>query len=76
MRHEYLSTSMVPSTEVQYIGFGPTSEDCIGIAYRLVPDRLDLYLSTPLPVANEMFVFVDKLREAVGELQDLLSTEN
>jgi carnitine O-acetyltransferase len=41
----------------------------------LLPDRFNLYLSTPLPVADEMFVFADKLRKALRELQDLLSTE-
>jgi carnitine O-acetyltransferase len=75
MREDYLSTSSAPSANIEYFGFGSTSNRCIGIAYVLLPDRLNLYLSTPLPVADKMFVFADNLREAVRELQDLLSTE-
>jgi carnitine O-acetyltransferase len=75
MRDDYLSTSSAPSTNIQYFGFGSTSSQCIGVAYVLLPDRFNLYLSTPLPVADEMFVFADKLRKALRELQDLLSTE-
>jgi hypothetical protein len=75
MRDDYLSTSSAPSTNIQYFGFGSTSSQCIGVAYVLFPDRFNLYLSTPLPVADEMFLFADKLRKAVRELQDLLSTE-
>jgi carnitine O-acetyltransferase len=76
MRDDYLSTSSAPSTNIQYFGFGSTSSRCIGIAYVLLPNRLNLYLSTPLSVADEMFAFADNLREAVRELQELLSTEN
>ncbi|MGP3999408.1 choline/carnitine O-acyltransferase [Streptomyces sp. 8N706] len=76
MRDDYLSTSSAPSTNIQYFGFGSTSSRCIGVAYVLLPDRFNLYLSTPLPVAEQMYVFADKLREAVGELQDLLATES
>jgi carnitine O-acetyltransferase len=75
MRDDYLSTSSAPSANIQYFGFGSTSNRCIGIAYVLLPDRLNIYLSTPLPVADKMFVFADNVREAVRELQDLLSTE-
>ncbi len=75
MRDDYLSTSSAPSTNIQYFGFGSTSDRCIGIAYVLLPDRLNLYLSTPLPVADQMYRFADKLREAVRELDDLLSAE-
>jgi carnitine O-acetyltransferase len=75
MRDDYLSTSSAPSTNIQYFGFGSTSNRCIGVAYVLLPDRLNLYLSTPLSAADEMFVFADNLRKAVRVLQDLLSTE-
>jgi len=75
MRDDYLSTSSVPSANVQHFGFGSTSNRCIGVAYVLLPDRFNLYLSTPLPVADEMFAFAGKLGEAVHELQELLSTE-
>ncbi|WP_239348075.1 choline/carnitine O-acyltransferase [Frankia sp. Cj5] len=75
MRDDYLSTSSVPSANVQYLGFGSTSSRCIGIAYVLLPDSFNLYLSTPLSVADEMTVFADCLREAVRELQELLASE-
>ncbi len=73
MRDDYLSTSAGPSTAIQYCGFGSTSSRCIGVGYVLLPDRFNLYLSTPLPVADQMYVFADKLRDAVRELQELLS---
>ncbi len=76
MRSDYLSTSSAPSTNIQYFGFGSTSSQCIGVAYVLLPDRFNLYLSTPQPVADQMHTFAARLREAVGELQDLLATEN
>ncbi|MCI2422434.1 choline/carnitine O-acyltransferase [Saccharopolyspora sp. K220] len=75
MRDDYLSTSSAPSTNIQYFGFGSTSSQCIGVAYVLLPDRFNLYLSTPRPVADEMFAFADNLKQAVRELQDLLTTE-
>ena len=73
MRDDYLSTSSTPSTNVQFSGFGSTSSRCIGVGYVLLPDRFNLYLSTPLPVADRMFVFADKLRDAVHELDRLLA---
>ncbi|TDD92163.1 choline/carnitine O-acyltransferase [Actinomadura darangshiensis] len=73
MRDDYLSTSSAPSVNIQYFGFGSTSEQCIGIAYVLLPDRLNVYLSTPRPVADAMLGFAGKLREAVQELRDLLA---
>jgi carnitine O-acetyltransferase len=76
MRDDYLSTSSVPSWAVEYFGFGSTSRQCIGVAYALMPDRFNVYLSTPRPVADEMYVFADNLKDAVRELQVLLSTEN
>jgi carnitine O-acetyltransferase len=75
MRDDYLSTSGVPSTTVRYNGFGSTSTRCIGISYVLLPDRFNLYLSTPLAVADQMFAFAEKLPEAVCELEELLATE-
>jgi carnitine O-acetyltransferase len=74
MRDDYLSTSSTPSASIQYFGFGATSTRCIGVGYVLLPDRFNLYLSTPLPVADKMFLFADKLRESVRELADLLAT--
>lgn len=75
MRHDYLSTSSAPSVNVQIIGFGSTSNQCIGVAYVLLPDRFNVYLSAPAPVADEMLLFAEKLTEAIREMQDLLSSE-
>ncbi|MGH3734301.1 MAG: choline/carnitine O-acyltransferase [Micromonosporaceae bacterium] len=75
MRNDYLSTSSAPSTNIQYFGFGSTSPTCIGVAYVLLPDRLNIYLSTPRAVAAEMHSFAEHLRSAVRELQDLLAAE-
>ena len=75
MRNDYLSTSSAPSTHIQYFGFGATSTTCIGIAYVLLPDRLNVYLSTPEAVAPEMHAFADELRRAITELQGLLAAD-
>lgn len=73
MRDDYLSTSSAPSENIQYFGFGSTSSRCIGVAYVLLPDRFNLYLSTPRAVAGQMHAFADRLREAVAELRELLT---
>lgn len=73
MRADYLSTSGLASLNVQYFGFGATSDTCIGVGYALLPDRLHLYLSTPRSVAGAMQRFADHVRSVVGELADLLS---
>ncbi|WUH97191.1 choline/carnitine O-acyltransferase [Spirillospora sp. NBC_00431] len=73
MRDDYLSTSSAPSANIRYFGFGSTSRQCIGVAYVLLPDRFNVYLSTPRPVADAMFTFADRLRDAVHELHDLLA---
>jgi carnitine O-acetyltransferase len=75
MRDDYLSTSSAPSANIQYFGFGSTSSRCIGVAYVLLPERFHVYLSTPLAVADQMRTFADRLREAVGELRELLASE-
>ncbi|ACY97498.1 MULTISPECIES: choline/carnitine O-acyltransferase [Thermomonospora] len=75
MRDDYLSTSSAPSVNIQYFGFGSTSPHCIGVAYVLLPDRFNLYLSTPRPVAEQMHAFADHLTKAVRELEDLLASE-
>ena len=73
MRDDYLSTSSAPSVHIQYFGFGSTSPQCIGIAYVLLPDRWNIYLSTPKHVSAEMDRFAGELTRAVGELQELLA---
>ena len=75
MRDDYLSTSAVPSSHVQFFGFGSTSQKCIGVGYAMLPDRFDLYLSTPRAGSDQMPVFADRLREAVCELEELLAAE-
>lgn len=75
MRDDYLSTSSAPSVNIQYFGFGSTSSQCIGVAYVLLPDRFNLYLSTPSTVAAQMRTFADRLREALDELRELLAAE-
>lgn len=75
MRADYLSTSSAPSVNIQYFGFGSTSPQCIGVAYVLLPDRWNIYLSTPKHVSAEMYRFADELARAVRELQELLATE-
>ncbi|WP_405137073.1 choline/carnitine O-acyltransferase [Nocardia sp. NBC_01388] len=71
-RDDYLSTSSAPSVNIQYFGFGSTSQKCIGIAYVLLPDRWNLYLATPKSVAQEMHTFAGQLRTAAAELETLL----
>ena len=73
MRDDYLSTSSAPSTTIQFFGFGSTSSQCIGVAYVLLPEEFNIYLSTPRPVAAEMFTFAERLTETVGQLQELLA---
>jgi carnitine O-acetyltransferase len=73
MRHDYLSTSAAPSVHIRYFGFGATSPQCIGVAYVLLPDRLNLYLSTPLGEGEAMHAFAGELGKAIDELQGLLA---
>lgn len=73
MRDDYLSTSSAPSVNIRYFGFGSTSPQCIGVAYVLLPDRWNIYLSTPKHVSAEMHRFADELAKAVSELQELLA---
>ncbi|MFE3443051.1 choline/carnitine O-acyltransferase [Nocardia sp. NPDC059180] len=73
MRDDYLSTSSAPSVNIRYFGFGSTSPRCIGVAYVLLPDRWNLYLATPAPVADQMHAFAGHLRTAVADLQALLA---
>lgn len=73
LRDDYLSTSSAPSVNIRYFGFGSTSPQCIGVAYVLLPDRWNIYLSTPKHVSAEMYRFADELAVAVRELQELLA---
>ena len=73
MRDDYLSTSSAPSVNIQHFGFGATSDKCIGVAYALLPDRLNIYLSTPRPVADQMHTFATALALALTDLQSLLT---
>jgi carnitine O-acetyltransferase len=73
MRDDYLSTSAVPSPNVRRWGFGSTSRKCIGVGYAMLPDRFDMYLSTPMPVREQMLDFARELPIAVAQLEELLS---
>ncbi|MFF3688344.1 choline/carnitine O-acyltransferase [Streptomyces sp. NPDC002187] len=75
MRDDYLSTSSAPSVNIQYFGFGSTSSRCIGVAYVLLPDRFNVYLSTPQAVAGQMETFADELGRALEEMRELLASE-
>ena len=75
LRDDYLSTSSAPSRHVQHFGFGSTSPQCIGIAYVLLPDRFNVYLSTPRAVSASLEVFARELRRALTELDGLLAGE-
>jgi carnitine O-acetyltransferase len=72
-RDDYLSTSSAPSVNVEFFGFGSTSPQCIGIAYVLLADRLNIYLSTPAHVADQMHTYAEELGTALRELVELLS---
>ncbi|GAB3698144.1 choline/carnitine O-acyltransferase [Saccharopolyspora tripterygii] len=76
MRDDYLSTSAAPSVNIQYFGFGATSEHCIGVAYLLLPQSFNVHLSTPLTVGEQMTGFADQLTAAIEELTELLGTES
>jgi carnitine O-acetyltransferase len=73
MRDDYLSTSSAPSVNIQHFGFGATSDKCFGVAYALLPGRLNIYLSTPRPVADQMHRFAHELTRAIDDLQALLA---
>lgn len=76
MREDYLSTSSIlPSTNIEYGGFGPTGSRCIGVAYMLFPDRLRFHLSARGRVGGDMVVFSGKLKQAIRELQALLQPQ-
>jgi carnitine O-acetyltransferase len=75
LRDDYLSTSAVPSPNVAYWGFGSTSRTCIGVAYAVLPDRLNVYLSTPRAVRDQLTGFAAELPRAVHELDRLLADE-
>ncbi|HEX6453152.1 MAG TPA: choline/carnitine O-acyltransferase [Trebonia sp.] len=75
MRDDYLSTSAAPSVNIQYFGFGATSEHCIGVAYLLLPQCFNVHLSTPRSVGGQMTAFAGRLGEAIAEMSDLLDSE-
>nr|WP_246461945.1 choline/carnitine O-acyltransferase [Nocardia transvalensis] len=72
-RDDYLSTSSAPSANIEYFGFGCTSQKCIGVAYVLLPDRWNIYLATPTSAASQMHDFAEQLRRAVREIEELLT---
>lgn len=72
MRADALSTSSAPSMNIQYFGFGSTSETCIGVGYVLLQDNLRVYLSTAKSVAGDMEVFAESLPQVIETLCNLL----
>jgi len=75
MRDDFLSTSSAPSQHILHFGFGSTSRQCIGVAYVLLPDRFNVYLSTPKAVGAHLEVFAVALGSALAELDELLAAE-
>lgn len=76
MRDDYLSTSALPSSHIQFFGFGSTSNKCIGVGYAFLPDRFEVYLSTPRMVSDQMATFAEELSKAARELKELLAAES
>ena len=76
LRDDYLSTSSAPSRRIRYFGFGATSSHCIGVAYVLLPEKFQIYLSTPRSGEDALHAFADRLRAAFTELHDLLAEES
>ncbi len=72
MRSDFLSTSSAPSENITVFGFGPTSEQCIGIAYLIGKDGISAYLSTPSKVADFMHDFSHNLNQAFREMAQVL----
>lgn len=72
MRSDSLSTSSAPSPHIEYFGFGSTSNQCIGVGYVLLPDRLHVHLSAPLYVAHGMQAFAAALPAAIDDMRTLL----
>ncbi|WP_328406853.1 choline/carnitine O-acyltransferase [Nocardia sp. NBC_00403] len=72
LRDDYLSTSSVPSANIRFFGFGPTTAQCIGIGYVLLPGSLNIYLSAPQAIEQHMRQFAHALHVAIPELCDLL----
>jgi carnitine O-acetyltransferase len=75
MREDYLSTSSTYSPNVLNLGFGPTSQNCIGIGYSLSASRLDLHLSAPRAAGDGLHRLAHELPKAVAELSGLSTRE-
>jgi carnitine O-acetyltransferase len=75
LRDDCLSTSSTASANLEFSGFGSTGSRCIGVSYAILPDRLNLHLSAPRHLAGDLRSFAASLRQAVGELQELLAGE-
>lgn len=71
MRQDALSTSSVAVDGVDYFGFGPTNDQCIGIAYLLQPNRLNIHLCSARSIESDLVAFADELAAAIGELSAL-----
>lgn len=75
MRDDYLSTSALPSSHIQFFGFGSTTNKCIGVGYIFLPDRFELYLSARRALGDQLATFADELPKAAHQLRDLLAAD-
>lgn len=76
LRDDHLSTSSVACAGASFFGFGPTGPRCIGVAYAVLPDRVNLYLSAPRSIVGELRAFVDHLGPALEEMWHLLAVDS
>ncbi|MER7451126.1 choline/carnitine O-acyltransferase [Nocardia beijingensis] len=74
LRDDYLSTSAVSSANVRFFGFGPPTDQCIGIGYLLQPGGFNVHLSASKGIEQHMRRFAHALSVAIPELCDLLET--
>lgn len=72
MRDDDLSTSSVSSPAIDHFGFGPTNDHCIGVAYRVLPDRFSVHLSANRPV--DLTTYATRLGEALSDMEAVLVT--
>ena len=76
MRDDFLSTSSVPAKRVRYFGFGPTAGRCLGIAYTVRPDHVNLHVTAGPAARGELAAFLTELERAAQDLLALLETDD
>lgn len=70
MRDDDLSTSSVGSDAIDFFGFGPTSDRCIGVSYLLLADRFNFHLSAS--GTTDLAAFSDHLATVLTEMEAIL----